>query len=54
MVKCYNQNITKAMSLLNALKMKITDGRAILIAEGNDKYHIQDGGIANIIAMVDF
>ena len=38
---CYNQHITKAMSLLNALTMKITNGRAILIAEGNDEYHSQ-------------
>ena len=29
------------MSLLNALTMKITKGRAILIAEGNDEYHSQ-------------
>jgi hypothetical protein len=29
------------MSFLNALTMKITNGRAILIAEGNDKYHSQ-------------
>jgi hypothetical protein len=42
------------MSLLNALTMKITNGSAILIAEGNDEYHSQDGGIANIIAMVYF
>jgi hypothetical protein len=37
--------------------MKITNGRAILMVEGNDEYHIiiaKDGGIANIIAMVYF
>jgi hypothetical protein len=29
------------MSLLNALTMKITNGRAILIAEGNDEHQSQ-------------
>ena len=34
--------------------MKITNGRAILIAEGMANIIAKDGGIANIIAMVYF